>query len=70
MGLEEFSALRVALTHESVPVDPVVGGTPTTGFTAIATFGDLTVGVWETIRKVYVTEMQIVQMQIVQMQIA
>ena len=55
MGSEEFSALRVALTHEPVPVDQVVGGTPTTGVTAIATFGDLAVGVWERIRKVYVT---------------
>ena len=55
MESEEFSALRVAFTHEPVPVDQIVGGTPTTGFTAIATFGDLAVGVWETIRKVYVT---------------
>lgn len=64
MASEEFSALRVALTHEPVPVDQAVGGTPTTGFTAIAPFGDLAVGVWATIRKVYVAQMQIAQMQI------
>ena len=64
MSSDEFSALRVALSHEPVAVDQVLGGTPTTGITAIATVDDLAVGVWETIRRVYVTQLQIARMQI------
>jgi uncharacterized cupin superfamily protein len=47
VGPQEVAARELALTHEPVPIDQVVDGTPTTGFTAVEAFGDLEVGVWE-----------------------
>jgi len=40
-------AATIALTHEPVPLDQVVAGTPTTGFVRLDALGDVEVGVWE-----------------------
>lgn len=40
-------AATVELTHESVPADQSVSGSPTTGTTAVGEFSGFEVGVWE-----------------------
>ena len=46
-AIAAVAALELVITHEPVTADKVVDGTPTTGFVAVGTFGDLEVGVWE-----------------------
>lgn len=49
-GLEAGSAVdavRLRLAHEPLPVDEVVSGAPTTASRALATHGEVEVGVWE-----------------------
>ncbi|MES2092322.1 MAG: cupin domain-containing protein [Actinomycetota bacterium] len=41
------AALELEIAHETVAVDQVVDGAPTTGFATITSFGELEVGVWE-----------------------
>jgi uncharacterized cupin superfamily protein len=41
------AALDLVIIHEAVASDQVVAGSPTTGFAAVSTFGELEVGVWE-----------------------
>ncbi len=40
-------ALTLPLTHESLPADDVLIGRPTTAVHALATLGEVEVGVWE-----------------------
>ncbi|MCK2034533.1 cupin domain-containing protein [Microbacterium sp. SSW1-49] len=41
----DAGALR--LTHEPLPVDEVLSGTPTTGTQALASLGEVEIGIWE-----------------------
>lgn len=40
-------ATALRLTHESLPADQIVSGSPTTAWHALAAFADVEVGVWE-----------------------
>ena len=40
-------AATIGLTHDPVPLDQVVAGTPTTGFVGVDALGEVEVGVWE-----------------------
>jgi uncharacterized cupin superfamily protein len=41
------AAASVTLSHEAVPAEQVVAGTPSTGSVELGGFGDAEVGVWE-----------------------
>lgn len=40
-------AAGLSLTHEQLPADEVLSGTPTTGTQALATLGGVEIGIWE-----------------------
>lgn len=40
-------AVALRLTHEPLPADEVLSGTPTTGTQALATLGAVEIGIWE-----------------------
>lgn len=40
-------ANALALTHETLPADQIVSGSPTTAWRALGALGDVEVGVWE-----------------------
>ena len=43
----EIAALELIIARDPVAAEQVVDGAPTAGFTTLATFGELEVGVWE-----------------------
>lgn len=40
-------ASSIALTHEAVPAEQSLAGTPTTGAVELGEFGDAEIGIWE-----------------------